>query len=814
MVKVLVCTLTSNKLNLLHRCTKSIDDQFPVEFEYDKVIVVNTINENYYEDVKKNYEENKDWEIVRTESNGRPGKGHNSVIWEVFKDRKEYEYLIMIDGDDLFYPCAFQILERSLKEEPDILHLMLNDYISIIDKPKLRSVRLKGRYKLYGSFNEEKNWWKTIPVKNPYTNEIQYCKTPTRIVLTSRNIFNTTVPIKYSEEMKLYDDYMCFLGIYEAHLREELNIYAISNSYIYHYNATNDDSVSVKFNDPKYENEVFKKESGQFEKASKTWDLANLNFLALGIPENYSVRDKINLGYQIIQDIIKEKWESVNKFLQKKDYENLKVQLKFLSQTGIDDSYFVNLNLGVCFYKEKKYSTALHYFETASYLKPCFEVYKYLFQLTTEIGLLHKQKYYSDILSNYKNNNEPYIRAKMNIERYVKYKTITSKNYSLNVFSDIQFRDSNKPIVAYYTGYSDTFNGKTYKDKPVWGSEIAAIKLCESLSKLGFETHIFCKCDEELEHNGVYYHHSHKYQNFQYNNQINYLIISRFLHFFIENTITADKIIFLMHDARGHNHWLNTEFPQWGNPFYNNLLKKINNIVCVSEWQVDNFHRFTNFDKKLFTVIPNGITTNMFKNSKKILNNKKRNRIIYCSDPERGLKFLIHHFDKIKKKFSDATLDIYFSRIPKEIEEAISDKNYITFRGKLPNDKLIKELKTADYWIYPNFLSHETFCIAALEAMGSGCIPITRKFSGLIDTVGKVGKLIEREETPESFFQIAINFMEELNNNLDKKMEIRKKCIEHAMKFDWDKIAKLWKDKMLNIPINKLFEHQVTTLSI
>ena len=797
MVKVLVCVLTSNKLNLLHRCVKSIDDQFPVNFKYDCKIVVNTLNDDYYKDVIKHYGENKSWGIVRTKSTGLPGPGHNSVIWEVFKNRPEYQYLIMIDGDDLFYPCAFQLLERSFENEPDLLHLMLNDYVSIMDKPHLRSVRLKGNYKLFGSFNEEKNWWKTIPVKNPFTTPIQHCKTPTRIVLASRNIFKTEIPIRYSEKMKLYDDYMCFLGIYEAHLKQELNIYALSNSYLYHYNATNDDSVSVKFNDPEYENKVFQEESVIFKRASKTWDLANMNFLGLGIPENYSVKDKINLSYQIINDIMKEKWGSVNKLLVKKDYGKLKDQLRFLSQTGMDNTYFVNQNLGVCYYKEKNYAQALYYLEKASYMKPSMESYSFLFKICSELGTISKSKYYCEKLSNFK-EGEQYLKAKVSMEKLVKYKTRKIGKFSVKYLVKRE-QHNEKPIVCYYTGYSGEFNGKNYMERDaVWGSEIAAIKLCESLVKLGYECHIFCRCDEELEHNGVHYHKSIRFQNFQYNKKVDYLIVARFLHFFLEHPINAEKILFLMHDARGHNHWLNTELPGYGNPFYNNLLNKIDKIVCVSDWQVDNFHRFSKFDKSQFTVIPNGINTSMFKDTETKIRKKRKHRFIYCSDPDRGLKQLLTHFPKIKKEFPDAILDIYFSRIPKDVYALMKDKNYISFKGKLPNNELIEELKKSDYWIYPNFSSHETFCIAALEAMGSGCIPITRKFSGLIGTVGGTGKLISRDKTPEDFFKEAIEFITLMNNDIDLKNKTRLECIERARNFDWEKVAKEWSEKLLN----------------
>ena len=482
----------------------------------------------------------------------------------------------------------------------------------------------------------------------------------------------------------------------------------------------------------------------------------------------------------------------------KKNYEKMIDQLKFLQQSGIDNTYFVNLNLGVCYYKMKRYASALYYLDKASYLKPSFEVYDYLFKINSELGTLKKLKYYVDILSNFR-NQENYMKLKVNINKALKYETEKIGKFTVKKLVTTKPIINIRPVVAYYTGYSGAFNGKNYKERDaVWGSEIAAIKLCESLAKIGYECHIFCKCDEELEWKGVHYHSSKRYQNFQYSRKIDYLIISRYLHFFVENPIDVGKIIFLMHDARGHNHWLRTQFPNYGNSLYHNLLDKIDNIVCVSDWQVDNFHRFTKFDKNLFTVISNGINSHMFDDSHKYFNKKQENRIIYCSDPDRGLKYIVNHFDKIRKDFGNATLDIYFSHISEEIQEKIKDLSYINFRGKLPNDKLIKELKKSDYWIYPNFASHETFCIAALEAMGSGCIPITRKFSGLITTVGDMGHLVDREKTPDIFFQETVDFMKKMNNNLKEKNTMRKKCIKRAKMFDWDNVAKQWSEKIFN----------------
>ena len=77
-MRVLVVALTSYDIDLLERLITSIQNQYPVNFEYDTKIVVNTLKKNYYKQVTEHFK-NK-YEVIQTESNGYPGKGHNSVI--------------------------------------------------------------------------------------------------------------------------------------------------------------------------------------------------------------------------------------------------------------------------------------------------------------------------------------------------------------------------------------------------------------------------------------------------------------------------------------------------------------------------------------------------------------------------------------------------------------------------------------------------------------------------------------------------------------------------------------------------------------
>ena len=85
MIKLLIAVLTSSNLLALKESIKSIENQKNTKIKYQLVIIVNTLNDSYYEEVKSNIK--KKYKIIRTKSNGYPGKGHNSVL-EFFKEEK------------------------------------------------------------------------------------------------------------------------------------------------------------------------------------------------------------------------------------------------------------------------------------------------------------------------------------------------------------------------------------------------------------------------------------------------------------------------------------------------------------------------------------------------------------------------------------------------------------------------------------------------------------------------------------------------------------------------------------------------------
>ena len=78
MGKCLLTLLASSDLLYLQLAYECAKHQKDTHLEYDVCIVINTLNDSFYKEVCE-CQDFKDAIIIRTESNGKPGKGHNSL---------------------------------------------------------------------------------------------------------------------------------------------------------------------------------------------------------------------------------------------------------------------------------------------------------------------------------------------------------------------------------------------------------------------------------------------------------------------------------------------------------------------------------------------------------------------------------------------------------------------------------------------------------------------------------------------------------------------------------------------------------------
>jgi len=368
--KFLLCILTSSNEKLVRVSYESALNQNNHNLDYTIIIVVNSLNTEYYQDVCKEFKDI-DIEIIQTESNGKPGMGHNSVI-EVFKKRLQFDYMLLLDGDDFLYPSALEQLEKCFKSEEhiDMITLKSTDKLKYIENDNIDffDINLNNNFCISSKIYVEHKlfpWNNThMSLSNFYNNTL--C-TPIRLFLLHRNIFNYHNKDLFHNECKLYDDYLTFLYFIKYSLNPNLKCFIIPGKYIYLYNSININSLThtTEENDI----ELYEKYKDEFKDClvylTDKWDLTKLPTLYISHKydkiydyeindETYSINMNLNYpdivcdlnysylkskGIEIINKVIQSYYDiSVKKFI-KNDLENSLFYSGFFIQYEIKNSY-------------------------------------------------------------------------------------------------------------------------------------------------------------------------------------------------------------------------------------------------------------------------------------------------------------------------------------------------------------------------------------------------------------------------------------------------------------------------------------------
>lgn len=304
--KFLITLLTSSNAHLLKLVYNTIINQKNHYINYTIIIVVNSLNISYYQQVVDMFKDI-NIEIIETKSNGKPGMGHNS-LFEIFKHNKQYDYLIPIDGDDFLYPYALHQLTKAINEtNPDILVLQGNDLLSFYnDSNSSTDIYLNNCFYLIKQDEYPDNKWKYNTVNlniNPFTEKSFI--TPVRLILCSRNIFNLNIDKYYCEKSNVIDDYLFYLHFINIYINKLLNVSIINSSHIYLYNDLSITSVH-KTLDLSTDYKHIKDYEYLFDDIKKfynnKWDVLKLPFKYIEPPfdnkyEDYNI---INNNVQII----------------------------------------------------------------------------------------------------------------------------------------------------------------------------------------------------------------------------------------------------------------------------------------------------------------------------------------------------------------------------------------------------------------------------------------------------------------------------------------------------------------------------------
>lgn len=198
----------------------------------------------------------------------------------------------------------------------------------------------------------------------------------------------------------------------------------------------------------------------------------------------------------------------------------------------------------------------------------------------------------------------------------------------------------------------------------------------------------------------------------------------------------------LLHPNKPNILWQHLSYDQdnvrlLANPEY---VKRLDAIVFVSHWQHEQFRKRFNLPGEKCHVIQNAV--NPYLNLSKP---KGKIRLIYTSTPWRGLEVLAKAYKKLNR--DDVELVVYSgtsiygqSFYEQEHPKYIPIYNELMEAGAIhheyaSNDEVRKALQEAHILAYPN-IWEETSCLAAIEALMTGCKVVTTNFGALYETCG------------------------------------------------------------------------------
>jgi glycosyltransferase involved in cell wall biosynthesis len=833
---VMVAILTSSNLDYLIRAINSVKSQVignkPFPFDYDVWIIINSLNKDYYDEVNRYFHTESVLaqypfmiRIASSTSNGYPGKGHNSVL-ATFERHAHYNYCFMLDGDDLYYPSAFQQFSKLFGKGYDVAYLIINDKISNT-KELLPHIKLNDRFYLYTTTYESNIWKHSLQPKNPWETNFYTCKTPARILFMSREIFKKDKLIEYCEDSYLYDDYMPFLQVFDHGRCGRLSTAYITNSWIYLYNSMNDNSSTLDFSTKSSnDKDVFMQKSEEFRsKYSYKWNevFENAPYVPLGMPENFSIKDKCQFA---MKNLVLNEIESINKqynwALSQNNYHMAKCFNDRLKNFSFGENMFTVLERSIVL-NHKLNNTDELIKDMEEIIILCNKTIPALGKMIDEgeIDALKKAslKHYAEILSSLRQNMKQKFIITVASKRLWDLSLIkNARAYATECKGlpdkvieriDSQFKKlvpkrlsvcEKRKTICFYMGYTPMFNASTMLLTPgIFGSEIAVISVA-SILKEDNDVYIIANVPKRQKFNGISYIPINEMRKFLDIFHINVMVISRFLHGFLEANINADKVVFWVHDARPNEFWHGKRLPEFGVRTFRNVIKRIDKIVCVSEWQrrlIKMTSGISSSDMNKFNIIGNGINLRYFSPPGKAPK-KKKGRFIFCSDPSRGLDPLLNLFPFIKRKMPYATLDIYFDKdkLTKTQMSLIRTQSGVTFHGRVSHHQIVREMEKSEYFLYP-LIGHETFCINALDAMAAGCVCISRDYSGIAEILNnRRGIMIGGNPQTITWQRRAVSAVMNVEKNLQVKQNLIKGGQEWAIKQHWEAKVDQWKEML------------------
>jgi len=326
-------------------------------------------------------------------------------------------------------------------------------------------------------------------------------------------------------------------------------------------------------------------------------------------------------------------------------------------------------------------------------------------------------------------------------------------------------------------------------DHSLGGSEKAVIFLADEFAARGYTVYVTGDILDEKTETGVIYVHMDRLSALDI--PFHTVILSRYL-FFLERypRVSYHRLYIWAHDVYLLHY--GTAFPnaegiiaRWHN--------MIDGCICLTEWHRQTYEEKYPQLRGKIRVINNGIHPDRICLTP--LSPKQKNKFIYTSCAERGLKILLDLWPNILCSLHDAELVISsYNTFPKNKDEEEMARiiaaypGSIKHLGKLAPPELYAQMRSAEYWLYPCIFP-ETSCITAMEMLSAEVICLYYPIAGLTHTMAECGVQIEKGNELATLLSLSE----------ERKAEMRSQGLQYVLdKCTWSKRADEWVTQILS----------------
>jgi len=253
--------------------------------------------------------------------------------------------------------------------------------------------------------------------------------------------------------------------------------------------------------------------------------------------------------------------------------------------------------------------------------------------------------------------------------------------------------------------------------------------------------------------------------------------------------ITGTKIVYLMHGSVTKENEINKTSNSYAESLERYHLTNSDQIVCVSkrfmEWMHEQYPEFSH----KFNYVTNGVDWSLLskRNIEKLKDRQLQRENNYIMSigggmPRKNILRICEAINQINKEESLNLKLIVLGGQGKDIEKIIKYP-FVEFYGVVPYDKVFEYYHKSNVYIQNS--SFETFGLAPIEALLSGCNLLVSKEVGALDLIGGISELdiIYDTNNVNEIREKILNVLSNTNNErLLSGININNTSVEHQAK--------------------------------